>query len=180
MKSILEQIKRDFSLPEMEVGTPFTVIINKKSLDTTTTHCSSPNLIEMQIDSKYTISVKKYMNEPSTVSFDFMEKFNNNIPMPLSIMTGEVLKETRGMYYMKLHGKAEPSVKCICCGRTLKNKVSMLYGIGPECGRHFNINPFETEEELNEHFQELKEMISNITWEGWVIKKAIKEYEKVD
>lgn len=173
MISILSQIK-GIQLPEMEVGKPFEIVIKREPKKVQAEQIETV----MQVGKTYKITVKKYMTEPATVSFDFQDKWNNGMSMPLVTMNGEVIKETRGMFYMRLHGKAEPTVKCICCGRTLKNKVSMLYGIGPECGKHFNINPFDSEEELNANFQELKNMISNITWEGWVIKKSITNFKE--
>ena len=173
MISILSQIK-GIQLPEMEVGKPFEIVIKREPKKVQTEQIETV----MQVGKTYKITVKKYMTEPATVSFDFQDKWNNGMPMPLVTMTGEVIKETRGMFYMRLHCKAEPTVKCICCGRTLKNKVSMLYGIGPECGKHFNINPFDSEEELNANFQELKDNISSITWEGWVIKKSITNFKE--
>lgn len=54
----------------------------------------------------YKITVKKYMTEPSTPSFDFMQKWNNNTPMPLSTMFGTEVKQTRGMVYMQLHDES--------------------------------------------------------------------------
>ncbi len=134
----------------------------------------------MVVGGKYTIHVKNYMTEPATQTFDFQDKWNNGVPMPLVIMDGEVLQETRGMFRMRLQGAARPTSNCCCCGRRLTNKISMLYGVGPECGGHFYINPFNSEEELNEHWEELKQKMANITWEGWVIKSAIKEWSVVE
>ena len=75
----------------------------------------------MEVGKSYKITVKKYMTEPATSTFDFQDKWNNGKPMPFCIMQGEVIKETRGMYYMRLK-------------------------------------------------------TDDITWEGWVIKSAIKEW----
>lgn len=136
-------------------------------------------------DSKYAddrlwrIKVKKYMTERSSPGFDFMEKWNNNIPMPLVIMKGRILEETKGMYKMELFAEPEPSTHCFRCGRKLTHPVSVLYGIGPECGQHFHINPFETEEELQQAMDELKAEMSKIRWTGWVIKSAIKEMREI-
>lgn len=47
-----------------------------------------------------TIKVKAYMTKPATPQFDFMQKWNNNKPMPYRIMKGEKVKETKGMVYM--------------------------------------------------------------------------------
>lgn len=123
---------------------------------------------------EYKITVKKYMTEPSTPEFDFMKKWNNNIPMPLRTMTGTIEKETRGMVYMKLHGQAEPVIRCMRCGRLLTNPVSKLYGIGPECMAklgfvRINIEDVET----------IKKELVTIVWEGWIIKSAIIEKEEV-
>ena len=43
------------------------------------------------------IQVKSYMTKKATASFDFMKKWNNDVPMTMSIMVGEVIKETHGM-----------------------------------------------------------------------------------
>ena len=134
---------------------------------------------KMVVGGEYEITVKKYMTELATPSFDFMSKWNNNIPMPLVTMTGSVLKETRGMVYMNLHGVAKATSRCMKCGKTLTNPISKLYGMGPECGSHFYINPFDSEEELQNSIEEVQSKMENIKWEGWVIKSAIKEWEVI-
>lgn len=119
------------------------------------------------------ITVKKYMTQPSDGTFDFMEKWNKNNPMPLRTMTGWVEKETRGMVYMHLHGVGEPVIRCLRCGKTLSNPVSRHYGIGPECmsklGIVADINDVDT----------IKKKLVDVTWEGWIIKSAITEQEEV-
>lgn len=130
---------------------------------------------------EYRITVKKYMTQKATPEFDFMAKWNNDNPMPLRIMTGYVDKETKGMVHMKLHGDmyAEQMCTCMKCGRTLTNKVSQYFGIGPECGGHNYVNPFETEEELKQAVAQYRKQLQEITWSGWVIKSAITEQEEV-
>lgn len=122
---------------------------------------------------EYRITVKRYMTETATPSFDFMKKWNNNVPMPMRTMTGVKVKETRGMVYMKLHGQAEPVVRCMRCGRQLTNPISQHYGIGPECmsklGLVCDINDVET----------IKKKLVDVVWEGWIIKSAITESEEV-
>lgn len=127
----------------------------------------------------YKITVKKYMTQKATPEFDFMAKWNNDIPMPLRTMVGTVEKETRGMVYMKLHGDiyAEKICTCMKCGRPLTNPVSQFFGIGPECGGHNYVNPFNSEEELKEAVSAYKKQLINTTWEGWVIKSAILEQD---
>jgi hypothetical protein len=61
------------------------------------------------------------------------------------------------------------------CGRELTNPVSQYFGIGPECGGHNYINPFETEEELKAAVKDMQEQLKEIKWTGWIIKSAIEE-----
>lgn len=133
----------------------------------------------MKVGKSYKIRVKKYMTEPPTVTFDFHSKWNDGKPMPFVIMKGEVIKETRGMYKMKLHAEAEETSICMCCGKPLTHPVSRLYGLGPECGKHAYINPFSSEEELKKNLDEVRKKILDVTWEGYVIKSAIKEWEEI-
>lgn len=130
---------------------------------------------------EYRITVKKYMTQKATPEFDFMAKWNNNIPMPLRMMTGWIEKETRGMVYMHLHGDmyAEQMCTCMKCGKHLTNKVSQYFGIGPECGGHAYVNPFETQEELDKAVADYRKKLQQITWEGWIIRSSITDSEEV-
>ena len=123
MKEIFKQIKR-FSAIDFQEGKPFEFTLDGKRKEINTEDYIFPQSKKMEVGKSYKITVKKYMTEPSTVNFDFQDKWNNGKPMPLCIMQGEVIKETRGMYYM-----------------------------------------------------ELKE--DDITWNGFVIKSAIKEWEEI-
>ena len=122
----------------------------------------------------YKIQVKQYMTRPADWNFDFMEKWNKNIPMPMRVMVGEEIKETPGMVYMKLRGKGIATITCMRCGRTLTNPISRHYGIGPECmcklGLTANIDDVDV----------IKEQLADVTWEGWIIKKAIESKELVE
>ena len=125
---------------------------------------------------QYRVTVKKYMTQKSTPGFDFMRKFNNDNPMPLRTMVGTIEKETKGMVYMKLHGQAEPVIKCMRCGRTLTNPVSMKYGIGPEC---ITKVPFIMELDVDD-VDAISQRLVKVVWEGWVIKSAILEREEIE
>lgn len=129
----------------------------------------------LELGHTYEITVKQYMTRKSTLDFDFMYRFNADNPMPLRTMTGEVLKETKGMVYMKLKGKAQKTVTCMRCGRELTNPVSKLYGIGPECLHKipvlFNSDMFDVDS--------INEKIQDVEWEGWVIRSAITKWEEV-
>ena len=135
------------------------------------------SVVSSNAQQEYRITVKQYMTRKSTPEFDFMEKWNKDVPMPLRVMTGVKVKETRGMVYMKLHGDiyAEKICTCMKCGRALTNPVSQYFGIGPECGNHGYVNPFDTEEQLRDAVSSYRKELQNITWEGWIIKSAITE-----
>lgn len=135
------------------------------------------NSVDAQI---YRIKVKSYMTKKATPGFDFMEKWNNNVPMPLVEMIGTKVKETRGMVYMKLHAdtRFQKVQCCMKCGRPITNPVSQFFGMGPECGGHNYVNPFNSEKELKEAVDKYKrEVLGKIEWSGWLIKSAIIEEE---
>lgn len=124
-------------------------------------------------EQEYEITVKKYMTQQATPSFDFMMKWNDNNPMPMRIMQGTVEKETRGMVYMKLHGMARPTITCFCCGKELTNPISRKYGIGPIClGKMGIARDIDDVEGISEE-------LVNISWEGWIIKSAITEKKAI-
>lgn len=130
----------------------------------------------------YRITVRQYMTKPATPEFDFMAKWNNNIPMPMRTMVGTVEKETSGMVYMHLHGDITSTITqyCMKCGKAITNPVSQFFGMGPECGGHNYTNPFESEEELKSAVESYRrEYLQKITWSGWIIKSAIIEKEEV-
>lgn len=119
------------------------------------------------------ITVRQYMTREASPEFDFMEKWNKNVPMPLRTMTGWIEKETRGMVYMHLHGEGMQEITCMRCGRKLTHPISRHYGIGPECmsklGFVCDIDAVD----------EIKEKLQTVTWTGWIIKSAITERERV-
>lgn len=177
MDEIFKQIKRFNNQIQFENGKPFEFTIPKKSTEDNDYLCGSVE--KMEIGKSYKITVKKYMTEPATSTFDFQDKWNNGIPMPLCIMQGEVIKETRGMYYMSLKGKAEPTSRCLVCGKPLTNPISKLYGIGPECSEKVGLIRIESEEDAKEKLKHIMDQIDDISWSGWVIKSAIKEWEEI-
>lgn len=178
MKEIFKQIHR-FQNMNFEEGKPFEFTLEGKTKERNTEDYICPPVQKMEVGKTYKITVKKYMTEPATANFDFQDKWNNGKPMPLCIMQGEVIKETRGMYYMTLQGKAEPTSKCLVCGKPLTNPVSKLYGIGPECSEKVGIIRVESEEEAREKWNELVQQIGNIKWTGWVIRSSIKHWEPI-
>jgi len=138
--------------------------------------------LESVPDVLYKVTVRQYMTKPANSNFDFMKKWNNNIPMPLRTMVGTIEKETAGMVYMKLHGDITSRVTqyCMRCGKPITNPVSQFFGMGPECGGHHYVNPFETEEELRIAIEDYRRnYLQRIVWEGWIIKSAIIEQEEI-
>lgn len=135
---------------------------------------SEKQSVETSTDStEYRITVKKYMTQPASVGFDFMEKWNNNKPMPMRTMHGTVEKETRGMVYMNLHGFGQKTITCACCGKELTNPVSRYYGIGPIClGKLGIVNAIDDVENI-------KEQLEKIKWSGWIIKSSITERKEI-
>ena len=134
-------------------------------------------------DTEYRVTVRKYMTNKSTPTFDFMAKWNNNVPMPLMTMVGTIEKETPGMYYMNLRADTSFTTvdRCMNCGKVITNPVSKYFGMGPECGKHNYVNPFNSDDELNEAINTYKqEVLSKITWSGWVIKSAITEMSVIN
>lgn len=177
MKQIFEKIHR-YKEQDFEEGKPFEFTLEgKRKEDNTDWLC--PPVKKMEVGKAYKITVKKYMKEPATSTFDFQDKWNNGKPMPLCIMQGEVIKETRGMYYMNLKGKAEHTTKCLVCGRGLTNSVSKLYGVGPECSDKIGLIRIESEDDAKEKLKHIMEQIDDISWAGWVIKSAIKEWKEI-
>ena len=152
-----------------------TIVLNKGAGERVSQ--ASRQVEEVVGDKIYRIKVKQYMTRPSTPEFDFHDKWNNGNPMPMRIMVGKKLKETKGMVQMELWGEITEDVTthCMRCGRTLTNPVSKYFGIGPECGNHGYNNPFDDEEELKRAVKEVDKQLREIKWTGWVIKSAIEE-----
>lgn len=133
------------------------------------------SVIDYDSQENYIVKVKAWMTKPSTPEFNFMEKFNKDIPMPLRVMVGRILKESPKMLYMSLHGEIleEVTQTCMCCGKPITNEVSKYFGLGPVCGRHNYVNPFKTKEELKKAVGEYRERLHQLTWEGWIPQSAI-------
>lgn len=130
---------------------------------------------------EYVVTVRQYMTKKATPEFDFMLKLNNDIPMPLRTMVGIILKETPGMYKMQLHGDiiSDRVLTCMKCGKAITNPVSQYFGMGPECGGHNYVNPFESKSALELAVSNYKQQLQNITWEGWIIKSSITSMEEI-
>lgn len=56
------------------------------------------------------ISVRQYMINPPTSTFDFHERWNGGIPMPEKTMVGRIIQDNGGMYEMELRSENNPEV----------------------------------------------------------------------
>ncbi len=121
----------------------------------------------------YRIKVRQYM----TKHWDFNNNYNAGIPVPMRVMVGKELQETKGMVKMELWGEITEKFNshCMRCGKQLTNNVSKYLGIGPECGGHGYVNPFNTQEELKEAVKQMNKQLKEVKWTGWIIKSAIEE-----
>lgn len=127
----------------------------------------------------YKVKVRAWMTKKG---FEFMVKWNNDIPMPLRVMIGQIDKETPNMYHMQLHGDIieEVSQNCMCCGKPITNEISKYFGMGPVCGNHNYVNPFNSTEELKQAVADYRAKLKDIKWSGWIPKSAIEEIEEWD
>lgn len=124
---------------------------------------------------KFKIEVKPWMMQKSSEGFDFMLKFNNDIPMPLKIMYGYKIDETKGMVKLVLNGDLREKItqRCMMCGKVINNPISQFFGLGPICGGHNYTNPFDNEEDLKAAVDAFRTKLVNTKWTGWVAKSAI-------
>jgi len=124
---------------------------------------------------EYRIEVKPWMLKSSTPGYDFMAKWNNDIPMPLLVMYGTKIGESPKMTKFKLHGDIQQRITttCMCCGRPITNKISQYFGIGPVCGGHNYTSPFATEEELDKAIAGYRAKLVKKTWIGWIPNNSI-------
>ena len=81
--------------------------------------------------------------------------------------------ETEKAYLIKGHALATPTSTCRHCGRRLTHPVSVLYGIGPECGKHYHIPQHLEDVEV------IRKMIEQIEYEGWIPKSVVEVFEEV-
>ena len=138
-------------------------------------HGDNPQ-VDSNDEKEYEITVKAWMTKPSSPEFDFMARWNNDVPMPFRTMVGKKTKETKGMEYWELHGDTVGKIMCTClkCGRPLNNPISQYFGLGPECGGHNYTSPFDTEEELENAVERYRrDVLQKVKWSGWLTKSAV-------
>ena len=148
MEALLKSIERESEdvakALEAADGQMVEVLYKANRVDKEIAKPATPNHIPgtaLRAGKEYVVRVKNWMTQEG---MDFNINWNNKKAMPFRVMAGRVLKETRGMVYMSLKARRLRTDYCMKCGRPLTHPVSRLYGLGPECGQHFHINPFET------------------------------------
>lgn len=141
----------------------FYSIIELKLRDTKT---KSKGEVNMEKVKEYKITVNQFLTKPS-------DRYPDRKPVPMRTMFGYMLKETERGVYVVMKAKPMPTTTCLVCNRKLTHPVSLLYGIGPECGKHYWRNP-GTDEDLEQYIEELRKRLDDIVWEGWLPKNYIK------
>lgn len=127
----------------------------------------------------YKVKVKLYMTKKDGEYFTFHNTWNRGQEMPFRVMYGYCLEETKTMIKMNLYADITKSDFCIKCGKPLTNEISKLYGLGPECGQHYYINPL-SKDEFEKYKEAIKSKLNSIVWEGWISKSAILSMEVVN
>lgn len=120
------------------------------------------------------IEVEDWLLRQSDNINTFMLKWNNDIPLPLKIMDINIIKEERGIYYIKAIAPNNNIVKCTYCGRVLRTPESKLVGIGPECLRKIGLPNIS----INER-KKILDKLKSIVWVGWIPKSAIINMEDI-
>lgn len=86
-------------------------------------------------------------------NFDFHIKFNKGINIPLNVMQGRIIRTIGKMYYLNLRGFYFKSDRCVHCLKEIPSDP-----ICSDCFKTINVNDIE-----------------EVTWEGYVPIKSIKE-----
>lgn len=153
------------------------VEVIKISEKTVTPKKVNDTLSKVDRNAQYKVIVKLWMTKPGSVNFTFHTLWNDNKEMPFRIMYGTILEECKTMIKMNLHASITETDYCLKCGKPLTNEISKLYGLGPECGEHYYINPL-SKEEFEKYKEAVEQKLNNITWEGWIPKIAIISLER--
>lgn len=102
-----------------------------------------------------------------TKDCDLHNSMNKGVPIPLRVMFGEVTRRSNKGCFIEVHGKPEPSTTCMHCGRKLTHEVSLYYGIGPSCGKHYRI-PSITSDNYTDKLKEIRASLTSLKWKGFV------------
>jgi len=121
--------------------------------------------IRQELAEKYKEKLQEFKEaKKATIYLKKWVAKEKGIPRELEV---EILKETAKAILVKGNALATPTDRCRVCGRQLTHPVSVLYGIGPECGQHFHIPQNE------EDVEKIRSMIEAIEFEGWLPKSQV-------
>lgn len=186
-KALMQYLKnikgKDIDIEEKSIVTSIDLEPKKRhviNISKTSNNQNKSNYIkDLGIDKQYKVTVKLYMTKPDSANFTFHATWNNGKAMPLRIMYGNILESTKNMIKMKLHGNITETSICMKCGKVLTNEISKLYGLGPECGQHYYINPL-SKQEFDKYKESIKNKLNTIEWEGWIPKVSIISMEEIN
>jgi hypothetical protein len=94
--------------------------------------------------------------------------------VPLRTMEGVIVAESEKAYKVVLRGAPIPSSTCSRCGRKITNPVSLLIGMGWDCGEHYGVSPVP-EEQLEKFMADIRVKLSKLTFEGWIPKSQVEK-----
>lgn len=125
------------------------------------------------------VRVKSYMLHKSTPEFLFMHTWNNDVPMPLRIMQGDIVKESKSMYYVRLRGYGKQLTTCCKCGIDLKNNVLKDIGVCVRCAKTLELDVFKNGEVDVTAIRRARNKLLDTVWSGWIPKSAILTLERL-
>lgn len=120
--------------------------------------------VRQELAEKYKAKLQELRNPLVNIYLKKWIAQEKGVPRELRV---EIQRETQKAILVKGHAVATPTSNCRVCGRQLTHPVSVLYGIGPECGQHFHIPQNE------EDVEKIRSMIEAIEFEGWLPKSQV-------
>lgn len=116
--------------------------------------------------------------ERTTQLFRITKGFAKRTNYPV-LFAGQVLVQTPNAAYLYGHGTIESAKtgNCLRCGHSLTHPVSVILGIGPECGGHYHdwktVGGY-THSNIARLKEEMTNILRNQKIDGWVPKGCIK------
>lgn len=102
----------------------------------------------------------------------YHKQVNKGVPVPFLVMYGKIVRQTPKAYIIDVYGQPEPMDVCLRCGRVLTHPLSLLYGLGPECGKHHYKSSI-SKDNLEEALKYLRQSMAKEVWRGMIPKSAV-------
>lgn len=116
---------------------------------------------------EYRVEVRQFLTKPNP-------QYPDKVPVPFRVMFGAVLEETTNGVKVFLKGRVAATSNCMRCGRTIKNPVSLQFGLGSECiNKVPGATPLVEDADLEKYIKDLAEKMEAVTWTGWLPKGYI-------